>query len=253
MKTGRLSAFNLYIFLILFAFEILMSFTFLGYVHIYPLSVTFAYIPILIAACLLGPAESTVMGFVFGLASAYKSSAFYVMPADRLFSPFLSGNFLGSVMLAIGARTLFGLAAGMYYKAAKQAKRKDLAIGAVTLISPTVHAFIVIFMMGIFFPNEAKSEFFSPYLVISNAVSSLFCVLILELFWKLFNHSFIKKDENRGQPRKRYSQCGRVQKKNFNYRFHGVYLQHDPCRRRLFFAAHILHAKNSQCFGLPSH
>lgn len=193
MKTGRPSAFNLYIFLILFAFEILMSFTFLGYVHIYPLSVTFAYIPILIAACLLGPAESTVMGFVFGLASAYKSSAFYVMPADRLFSPFLSGNFLGSVMLAIGARTLFGLAAGMYYKAAKQAKRKDLAIGAVTLISPTVHAFIVIFMMGIFFPNEAKSEFFSPYLVISNAVSSLFCVLILELFWKLFNHSFIKK------------------------------------------------------------
>lgn len=112
MKTGRLSAFNLYIFLILFAFEILMSFTFLGYVHIYPLSVTFAYIPILIAACLLGPAESTVMGFVFGLASAYKSSAFYVLPADRLFSPFLSGNFLGSVNACHRCKNLIRIGCG---------------------------------------------------------------------------------------------------------------------------------------------
>ena len=75
MKTGRPSAFNLYIFLILFAFEILLSFTFLGYVHIYPLSVTFAYIPILIAACLLGTPHATLMGIIFGLASMYKATA----------------------------------------------------------------------------------------------------------------------------------------------------------------------------------
>ena len=58
IKKHSCSAFNLYIFLILAAFEILMSFTFLGYVHIVPISVIFAYIPILIATCVLGTAEA---------------------------------------------------------------------------------------------------------------------------------------------------------------------------------------------------
>lgn len=50
------SRYDRYIFSLLLALEILMSFTFLGYIHIPPISITYAFIPILAAGVLLGPA-----------------------------------------------------------------------------------------------------------------------------------------------------------------------------------------------------
>ena len=107
---------RLYLFGTLLAVELLMSFSFLGYVHVEPISVTFAYIPVLLAGALLGPAESTALGMVFGLASMWKAGAGYVSSFDRLFSP-LSGYPFGSIMLSVGARTMFGLVIGLLYPA----------------------------------------------------------------------------------------------------------------------------------------
>ena len=59
---------RLYLFGTLLAVELLMSFSFLGYVHVEPISVTFAYIPVLLAGALLGPAESTTLVLIFRLA-----------------------------------------------------------------------------------------------------------------------------------------------------------------------------------------
>ena len=100
--------------------ELLMSFSFLGYIHVEPISITTAYIPVLLAGALLGPADSAILGLVFGLASMWKASANYVMEADHLFSPLFSGYPLGSIMLSVGSRTLFGLAAGLLYDLAKK-------------------------------------------------------------------------------------------------------------------------------------
>ena len=120
----RISSYDLYVFLILVAFEIIMSFTFFGYIHISPISITFAYIPVLVAACILGTAQSTVMGVIFGLASMYKSTAWGVYEADKLFSPFLSGNPVGSLILSVGARTGFGLLTGLVFQTAKKSRHK---------------------------------------------------------------------------------------------------------------------------------
>ena len=90
------------------AVELLMSFSFLGYFHIEPISITIAYIPVLIAGALGGPAESLVVGCAFGLASMWKASATYVMDFDQLFSPFLSGHPWESLFLSVGARALTG-------------------------------------------------------------------------------------------------------------------------------------------------
>lgn len=62
------SSFQTYLFIALVAVELLMSFTFLGYLHVQPISITFAYIPPILAGCLLGPVQATVLGAVFGLA-----------------------------------------------------------------------------------------------------------------------------------------------------------------------------------------
>ena len=85
------SYFDRYLFEMLLALEVLMSFTFLGYIHLPPISITIAYIPIIIAASLLGTAQSTYVSLVFGLASMFKASANYVMADDKIFSPFQSG------------------------------------------------------------------------------------------------------------------------------------------------------------------
>ena len=84
--------FEKYVFVLLLAIELIMSFTFLGFIHIDPISLTTAYIPIVVAGCLLGPLESTLIGLVFGLASMYKASALYVVSDDKIFSPLYSGN-----------------------------------------------------------------------------------------------------------------------------------------------------------------
>lgn len=64
------------------AIELLMSFSFFGYFHIEPISITTAYIPVLVAGALMGPFEAAAVGAVFGLASMWKASASYVMATD---------------------------------------------------------------------------------------------------------------------------------------------------------------------------
>ena len=100
VSRGKMSCLHKYCFLALAAIEFLMSFTFLGYVHIEPISVTIAYLPILIAGCFLGVGQSAAMGLFFGLASMYKASANYVMPMDKIFSPFASGAPVASLLLS---------------------------------------------------------------------------------------------------------------------------------------------------------
>lgn len=187
LQKHKISLFDQYVFLILIAFEIIMSFTFLGYIHIAPISVTFAYIPILIAACILGPVQLTVMGTIFGLASLCKSTAHYALPADMLFSPFLSGNAVGSLVLSVGSRTLFGLLAGFAFKAAKGKKHDRVWIGVVSLLSPAVHALLVLFAVKMFFPDAVHRYFYSPYLMVSNILSAVVCVAVMEFVWRQYN------------------------------------------------------------------
>ena len=70
--TWETHKFEHYIFSLLLAVEVIMSFTFLGYVHIPPISITTAYIPIIITACLFGPTEASLAGLLFGLGSLYR-------------------------------------------------------------------------------------------------------------------------------------------------------------------------------------
>lgn len=58
---------------ILVAVELLMSFSFLGYFHVEPISITIAYIPVLFAGALMGPLDAAILGTVFGLASMWKA------------------------------------------------------------------------------------------------------------------------------------------------------------------------------------
>ena len=54
---------------ILIALELIMSSTFLGYIHVPPISVATAYIPVVVIGCLFGTAQSAFAGLIFGFGS----------------------------------------------------------------------------------------------------------------------------------------------------------------------------------------
>lgn len=137
----------------LIAIELFMSFSFLGYIHIEPFSLTFVYLPVLLAGCLLGPGEAALVGMVFGLASMWKASAFYVGAGDAIFSPVMSGKPLESILLGVGTRTLFGLAVGLLYGAVRKGKHPMAGVLAVTSLGRSLHTLFVYGGMGLLFPE----------------------------------------------------------------------------------------------------
>ena len=180
-----------YGFVLLIAIEFLMSFTFLGYIHIPPISITYAYIPILIAGCFLGVGQATFLGLLFGLASMYKASAFYVMTTDQIFSPFMSGTPVESLLLSVGTRTLFGFLVGVAFWLVKKWSNRRLGIGIVSFLAPTVHAALVYAAMGLFFPQiETASATF--FLNTSNILATVVCVVLLELLWTVSRLSAVQ-------------------------------------------------------------
>ena len=184
--------FEHYIFSLLLAVEVIMSFTFLGYVHIPPISITTAYIPIIITACLFGPAEASLAGLLFGLGSLYKASATYVMPADAVFSPFRSDFPIGSILLSVGTRVLFGFLLGCLFQLARKSKRKNLCKLLITIAAPKLHALLVYTAMGLFFPSLGFN--FSSIFMLekSDLIILLFCAAVVLAIDKLYHSSFIQ-------------------------------------------------------------
>ena len=186
------SCFDRYAFEILLAIEILMSFTFLGYIHISPISITIAYMPILIAGSLFGPIQSTIAGFVFGAASLYKASASYVLPADMIFSPFLSGSPLNSLILSIGTRTLFGLLIGLAFTWVKKRKHFHIGFGVIAAIAPKLHAFLVYGAMGFLFPEFGYDAVTALHFSWNDVLFSIACILAVELVWFIYHQDLIQ-------------------------------------------------------------
>lgn len=193
-KRRRHLKFRWYVFGILMAIEMIMSFTFLGYIHIPPISVTTAFIPIVVAGCLLGPLESTIMGLAFGLGSMYKASAFYVTSNDRVFSPFRSGAPFESMILSVGTRVLFGLIIGILFMLIKNRKYVYIWNGVLAAFASQIHAILVYGAMGIFFPELGFNCISAFHLEDRGSLLiALICVICVEILYKVYNADSVRK------------------------------------------------------------
>lgn len=185
--------FEKYVFVLLLAIELIMSFTFLGFIHINPISLTTAYIPIVVAGCLLGPLESTLIGLVFGLASMYKASALYVVSDDKIFSPLYSGNPIGSILLSVGSRVLFGFVIGYLFSIIKGRRYEKIGIWILSLISQWIHAFLVFTVMGACFPQLGYTGMSTFHMGINDALIALCCLFWVEVAYKIYHKERIQK------------------------------------------------------------
>lgn len=157
-----------------------MSFSFMGYVHIAPISLTFVYIPVMVAGCILGPKNSTIVGAVFGIASMWKASAFYVAARDAIFSPVMSEKPFASILLSVGSRALFGLIIGLLYRIAKNSRHPIAGILLVSTVGRTIHTVLVYSFMQLLFPeagftlintlDDIRRWDFLPFIVIVDAI-----------------------------------------------------------------------------------
>lgn len=171
---------NYYLLWILIAVEFFMSFSFIGYVHIAPIFLTFVYIPVMVAGCILGPKNSTIVGAVFGIASMWKASAFYVAARDAIFSPVMSEKPFASILLSVGSRALFGLIIGLLYRVAKNSRHPIAGILLVSTVGRTIHTVLVYSFMQLLFPeagftlintlDDIRRWDFLPFIVIVDAI-----------------------------------------------------------------------------------
>ena len=179
-------------FYILLAVEVLMSFTFLGYFHFPPISITIAYLPVIIAACVFGTRQAVLTGIVFGLSSLYKASASYVMPLDMVFSPFNSSEPLASLFLSVGTRALFGLLIGLAFDAVRGRKRFRSWMCLLTLLSIRLHSFLVCGAMGILFPQFNVTYATSFKLDKYDFCAALVVLFIVPCVWELYHSKKIE-------------------------------------------------------------
>ena len=171
---------NYYLLWILIAVEFFMSFSFIGYVHIAPIFLTFVYIPVMVAGCILGPKNSTIVGAVFGIASMWKASAFYVAAGDAIFSPVMSEKPFASILLSVGSRALFGLIIGLLYRVAKNSRHPMAGILLVSTVGRMIHTVLVYSFMQLLFPeagftlintlDDIRRWDFLPFIVIVDAI-----------------------------------------------------------------------------------
>lgn len=192
-STSRRHSFDNYVFGLLLCLELILSFTGLGYLHVPPISVTIAYLPILAAALLLGPVSSTAMGVLFGLASMYKASAAYVLPGDQVFSPFASGAPLSSVILALGTRALFGLLVGLVFAAVKKCPHARPWLALCAALAPTLHGLLVYAALAVLFPDLGYTPALAVQLQWQNLVIAVLAVAVVDGLGQLFRLSAVQR------------------------------------------------------------
>lgn len=181
------SNFDRYCFGLLLALEILMSFTFLGYIHFPPVSITIAYIPIIVAACLFGTVQAVITGIVFGLGSMYKASASYVLPMDMIFSPFSSSEPLASLFLSVGTRAMFGLLVGLAFHAVRKSRYFRSWLCVLSVLSIRVHVLLVYGAMGILFPQFKRDYTIAFKLDYRDLISAVICMLLVAASWEIYH------------------------------------------------------------------
>ena len=148
--------------------------------HIAPIFLTFVYIPVMVAGCILGPKNSTIVGAVFGIASMWKASPFYVAARDAIFSPVMSEKPFASILLSVGSRALFGLIIGLLYRVAKNSRHPIAGILLVSTVGRTIHTVLVYSFMQLLFPeagftlintlDDIRRWDFLPFIVIVDAI-----------------------------------------------------------------------------------
>lgn len=143
------------ILLMLMSIELILAFSYLGYIIIPPISLTTMHILVIVAAMILGTAEGVAVALIFALTSMWQATVTGVQYGDLIFSPFRSGDPVRSMILTT-ARPLFALITGWMFSLYFRRERKHLYFGIalITVVATWLHGSVAMLFMAWLFPDS---------------------------------------------------------------------------------------------------
>ncbi len=140
-------------FALLVAIEVVMSVTPLGFLHLGFLDASLLTIPVAVAAILIGPLASTLLGFTFGIISFIKGFSSTAAMTIAMYSVSIPGAFV----VAVIGRVLMGLCTGLLVRAVQKITKKssiaDNIVGS--LAAPLLNtAFFMGLLMLLYYHSE---------------------------------------------------------------------------------------------------
>ena len=152
-KTIRLAQLGM-----LVAILIILDLTGIGLIRTPLTAFTIMHVPVIIGAITLGPAAGAFLGGTFGVISMLEATFKPSGVSDMAFSPFLSGNPIGSLIMCIGCRILLGLAAGLLFKYISKLDKTNVVAAVVSsAVATLIHTFTVLCSLWLFFPELGLS------------------------------------------------------------------------------------------------
>lgn len=166
-------------FSILLAIELILGFTPLGLITLPVASITILHIPVIIAAISLGVQQGALMGLAFGLISLTKATFSATTLVDTLFSPFLSGNPVASIIMCIVPRVLLGVFAALLFAFFKKIFKKPIwAIGLSAALATALHTIMVLGCLFSFFGTISFQEIFATLISFNGILEIIAAVII---------------------------------------------------------------------------
>lgn len=165
---------------LLLALEIIMGFTPIGMIQVPPVSITLMHMPVIIGGILLGYGAGAFLGGAFGVLSIIRSTFASAGPIDLLFNPAISGNPLGSIVMAMLPRILLGVVAVFIYRllTGKTKLKPALAIGIASAAATVLHSFGVLSMLSIFFSALPFAEVFATLIGLNCVLETIAAAII---------------------------------------------------------------------------
>lgn len=172
MKAQSANLRNLTKLALLLALEIVMAFTPLGMLQIPPVSLTIMHIPVIIGGILMGWKAGAFLGGAFGVLSIIRSTFAAAGPVDMAFNPALSGNPLGSLVMAIVPRVLLGVTAALVYRLVLKlgGGRQTVSLIAASVAACLVHSFGVLWLLSTFFSLLTLKEVFEAIIAFNGII-----------------------------------------------------------------------------------
>lgn len=140
--------------MLLASVEVILAFSGLGYIN-NTVNLALLYTPVIAGAYFFGPKIGIFMGFVLGLTTMWKASISEMNYLNATFSPFLSGNVFGTIVVTLGTRMFFGFVAGLlfyYMKRCRVNQYMNLFAGMVT--AQLFYLMVLYIGLDYFFPSE---------------------------------------------------------------------------------------------------
>lgn len=173
-KFARLT--RLALFLALLA---VLTFTPLGFIPLPFVSFTIIHIPVIVAAVLFGPVDGMILGAAFGVFSMWKATVAPLAPTDLLFSPFVSGLPLQSLVMVLVPRVLLGLIAALLYLwLSRVIKKPSLAAGLAGLLASLCHSLMVLGLLSVFFDALPLAELFATVLSLNGVIEMVLAAIL---------------------------------------------------------------------------